>query len=357
MPASKDKDEMKCRPAAAGKRMKIVRFSSWKFEMPLYSGRKGVEMYEIGIDMGGTHTAVGLVEGLTLKDRVEFATDTEQGAEKYIEELSANISVLLERNGLKPEEIANIGMGVPGSFNAQTGMIEYANNLSFSDVPFRDMMEAKLQKKVRIDNDANLAAWGEYLLSRSSASSFIMVTLGTGIGCGIVLDGKLYRGVNFAEGEIGHMTLRYDGIECNCGRKGCFEAYASASALVRQAAEAARKHPDSRLYALVEGDVSRMNGRLFFQAVREGDGTALAVRDGYAQLLAEGLTNLINLLQPEELIIGGGISGAAELFLPQTQERIAKMVYSRASRVQTRIRPAEFGNDAGIVGAARLGDM
>ena len=325
--------------------------------MPPCGGRKGVEMYEIGIDMGGTHTAVGLVEGLALKDRVEFATDTEQGAEKYIEELSANISVLLERNSLKPEEIANIGMGVPGSFNAQTGMIEYANNLSFSDVPFRDMMEAKLQKKVRIDNDANLAAWGEYLLSRSSASSFIMVTLGTGIGCGIVLDGKLYRGVNFAEGEIGHMTLRYDGIDCNCGRKGCFEAYASASALVRQAAEAARKHPDSRLYALVEGDVSRMNGRLFFQAVREGDGTALAVRDAYAQLLAEGLTNLINLLQPEELIIGGGISGAAELFLPQTQERIAKMVYSRASRVQTRIRPAEFGNDAGIVGAARLGDM
>ena len=120
------------------------------------------------------------------------------------------------------------------------------------------------------------------------------------------------------------MTLRYDGIDCNCGRKGCFEAYASASALVRQAAEAARKHPDSRLHALVEGDVSRMNGRLFFQAVREGDGTALAVRDAYAQLLAEGLTNLINLLQPEELVIGGGISGAAELFLPQTQERIAR---------------------------------
>ena len=328
-----------------------------KKDNAVWRQQKGEKMYDIGIDMGGTHTAVGLVDGLTLKDRVEFATDTGQGAEKYIEELAGKICLLLGKNGLNLTDISGIGMGVPGSFNMQTGMIEYANNLSFSDVPFRDMMEAKLQKKVRIDNDANLAAWGEYLLSRSSASSFIMVTLGTGIGCGIVLDGKLYRGVNFAEGEIGHMTLRYDGIDCNCGRKGCFEAYASASALVRQAAEAARKQPDSRLYAFVEGNVSRMNGRLFFQAVREGDGTALAVRDAYAQLLAEGLTNLINLLQPEELIIGGGISGAAELFLPQTQERIAKMVYSRASRVQTRIRPAEFGNDAGIVGAARLGDM
>ena len=153
------------------------------------------------------------------------------------------------------------------------------------------------------------------------------------------------------------MTIRYDGIDCNCGRKGCFEAYASASALVRQAAEAAETHPDSRLNALVEGGVSRMNGRLFFQAVREGDETALAVRDSYAQLLAEGLTNLINLLQPAELVIGGGISGAAELFLPQVQEHIARMVYSRASKVQTLLRPAKFGNDAGIVGAAKLGDM
>ena len=323
----------------------------------LLAAERGRKMYEIGIDMGGTHTAVGLVDGLTLKDRVEFATDTEQGAEKYIEELVGKISLLLEKNELDLTDISCIGMGVPGSFNTQTGMIEYANNLSFSDVPFRDMLEEKLGKKVLIDNDANLAAWGEYLLSKSSSSSFFMVTLGTGIGCGIVLDGKLYRGVNFAEGEIGHMTIRYDGIDCNCGRKGCFEAYASASALVRQAAEAAEAHPDSRLHALVEGDVSRMNGRLFFQAVREEDETALAVRDNYAQLLAEGLTNLINLLQPAELVIGGGISGAAELFLPQVQERIARMVYSRASKVQTLLRPAKFGNDAGIVGAARLGDM
>ena len=319
--------------------------------------RKGKKMYEIGIDMGGTHTAVGLVDGLALKDRVEFATDTEQGAEQYIEELVGNIGLLLKKNVLTMEEISCVGMGVPGSFNAQTGMIEYANNLNFSDVPFRDMLESRLKKRVLIDNDANLAAWGEYLLSRSSASSFIMVTLGTGIGCGIVLNGQLYRGINFAEGEIGHMTIRYDGVDCNCGRRGCFEAYASASALVRQAAEEAKEHPDSRLNGLVDGDVSRLNGRLFFQAVREEDGTALAVRDNYAQLLAEGLTNLINLLQPAELVIGGGISGAAELFLPQVQERIARMVYSRASKVQTLLRPAKFGNDAGIVGAARLGDM
>lgn len=314
-------------------------------------------MYRIGIDMGGTHTAAGLVEGLEVKDRIEFATDTGRGAETYIEELAENIRKLLERNGLRPEDAACIGMGVPGSFNAQTGMIEYANNLGFSDVPFQSLLEAKLQKKVWIDNDANLAAWGEYLLGRSGVSSFFMVTLGTGIGCGMVLDGKLYRGVNFAEGEVGHMTIRYDGIDCNCGRKGCFEAYASASALVRQAAEAAEAHPESRLNALVEGDVSRMNGRLFFQAVREKDETALAVRDVYARLLAEGLTNLINLMQPEELVIGGGISQAADLFLPQVQEYIAEMVYSRASRRQTLLRPAMFGNDAGIVGAAGLADM
>ena len=178
-----------------------------KKDNAVWRQQKGEKMYDIGIDMGGTHTAVGLVDGLTLKDRVEFATDTGQGAEKYIEELAGKIGLLLGKNGLNLTDISGIGMGVPGSFNMQTGMIEYANNLSFSDVPFRDMLKEKLGKKVLIDNDANLAAWGEYLLSGSSASSFIMVTLGTGIGCGIVLDGRLYRGVNFAEGEIGHMKV------------------------------------------------------------------------------------------------------------------------------------------------------
>lgn len=301
----------------------------------------------IGIDMGGTHTGVGLVEGLLIKDKIEFDTEIERGAYVYTERLAKAINELLSRHSLSLDDIEFIGMGVPGSANRETGMVEYANNLGFENVPFQDMLLKNVGRPVILDNDANLAALGEYMLSKSTARSFAMVTLGTGIGGGFIFDGKVYRGVNFAEGEIGHMTIKYDGIQCNCGRRGCFEAYASANALVKMACDAMRKNPGSLMWKL-----SRINGKNVFEALRQGDKAMEEVLDEYTTLLAEGLTNIVNIFQPEEMVIGGGISAAADLFLPATVEKVQKLIYSKASAKNTKISAARFGNDAGIIGAA-----
>jgi len=303
----------------------------------------------IGIDMGGTHTGIGLVDGLEIKAKHEFDTDISQGAYAYVKQLSSELNSFLKERGMSLNDIESIGMGVPGSANRETGMVEYANNLGFEKVPFQDMLSSEFGRPVWLDNDANLAALGEYLLSKSTSKSFIMVTLGTGIGGGIILNGEVYRGVNFAEGEIGHMTIKYDGIACNCGRRGCFEAYASTNALVKMACDSMHQNPGSLMWKM-----SQINGKNIFEGIRQGDKALKEVLDEYTTLLAEGLTNIINIFQPEEMVIGGGISAAADLFLPDTILKVSERVYSKASAKNTVIRTAKFGNDAGIVGAANL---
>lgn len=302
----------------------------------------------LGIDMGGTTTKVALVDGLSIVDRIVFDTDTTKGAEAYADELCDNIKKLLGNN-ISLSDVESVGMGVPGSANRETGMIEYANNLGFENVPFERILGEKLSKHVIVDNDGNLAALGEYLLSRSRAKSFIMVTLGTGIGGGLIFNGEIYRGINFAEGEIGHMTIKYDGIQCNCGRRGCFEAYASSNALVKMACDAMKAHPGSLIWQM-----SKIDGKTFFEAVKNGDKAMLSVLNEYTTLLAEGLANIINIFQPEEMVIGGGISAAADLFLPDTIKKVSKIIYSRTSKKNTLIRAAKYGNDAGLIGAANV---
>lgn len=303
----------------------------------------------IGIDMGGTYTSIGLVEGLTIKYKHEFETDVSRGAQVYAQTLAANIKALLKEHNLELSDVEFIGMGVPGSANRESGMVEYANNLGFENVPFQNMVSEALGAEIVLDNDANLAALGEYLLSGRKSHSFIMVTLGTGVGGGILIDGRIYRGINFAEGEVGHMTIKYDGIQCNCGRRGCFEAYASTNALVKMSCDAMRDNPASLLWKM-----PRIDGKNIFEAVKAHDKTIMAVLDEYTTLLAEGLTNIINIFQPDEMVIGGGISGSAELFLPDTIKKVNERVYSKTSARNTLIRSAEYGNDAGIVGAANL---
>lgn len=304
---------------------------------------------KLGIDMGGTTTKIALVDGLYVIDRTEFETDTTKGAYSYADDLCRAIRTFLDKKNIALDDIESIGMGVPGSANRETGMIEYANNLGFEDVPFEKILKEKLSKDVIVDNDANLAAYGEYLLSESKAKSFIMVTLGTGIGGGFVLNGEIYRGINFAEGEIGHMTIKYDGIQCNCGRRGCFEAYASSNALVKMACDAMKSNPGSLIWKM-----SKIDGKTFFEAVKNGDKAMLSVLNEYTTLLAEGLANIINIFQPEEMVIGGGISAAADLFLPDTIKKVSKIIYSRTSKKNTLIRAARYGNDAGLIGAANV---
>lgn len=311
-------------------------------------------MYDIGIDFGGTSVTIGLVRGIYLEDSIMIPTDLEKGPEKIVDDIAKTTRQLLFRNVISIENVHSVGVGVPGTANLGSGVVEYANNIGFHDTPFCKMLEAALEKEVFFDNDANAAALGEYLIEDSHAKSFILVTLGTGIGCGMIFNGGIYRGVNYAAGEIGHMTIRYDGKKCNCGRRGCFEAYASASALVEQAREAMKEDQDSFLWKTCKHQLEELNGIAFFQAVARNDATALRVRDQYVEYVAEGLANLINLMQPEELRLGGGISAAGEFYLPQVKERVSELIYSKDSKVNTNIQLARAYNDAGVIGAALL---
>jgi glucokinase len=219
------------------------------------------------------------------------------------------------------------------------------------------MLEELLKKPVYLENDANAAALGEAVAGcGNGVPSFIAITLGTGVGSGIVLDGKVYRGSNFCGGEMGHTVICVDGIPCNCGRKGCWEKYASATALVSQAVEAMQGNKGSLLWQTCDGDLNKVDGRSIFEAYDMGDAVAKAVVDKYLYYVSVGLSNVINALQPDTVCIGGGISGQGEKILKPIRDMVKAERYSVYADKQTSIVPAELGNDAGIIGAALLGE-
>ncbi len=289
-------------------------------------------MYDIGIDVGGTGITAGLVDdACSLIAEKSIATDRSMTAGTLAKVLMRLVRELMTENGVNASGIQTIGVGVPGTANGRTGRIEYANNLPFCQGNLRQLLQNQTSKKVYFENDANAAAWGEYLVLDEKPDSFLMVTLGTGVGGGIILNGKILRGVNYAAGEFGHMTIRYNGIPCNCGRRGCLEAYASAEALIARARKVMDKRKKSLLRELCLENRGNMNARLVFDAYRQGDKTAVKVVRKYAEYLSEGLANLINILQPEVLCIGGGISKSGDILLPLLRERVQEKIYSRDS--------------------------
>lgn len=313
--------------------------------------------YYIGIDLGGTNIAAGLVgEDGTLFTRLSVPTRSGRSAGEIVEDMADLAKKSAQEGNVSWEEIEAVGMGVPGTANKETGIVEYANNLGFYDEPLVSMMEKALPgKKIRFDNDANAAAWGEYTAgSGKGVKSMLAVTLGTGVGGGIILDGKLYEGVNYAAGEFGHFTIDRNGIVCNCGRKGCFEAYASATALISQTKEAMLDNPQSILWELCGGEIENVEGKTLFDGVRREDAAALFVFDRYVEYLAAGLLDLINIFQPELICIGGGISKAGDLLLDPLKRIIDQEDYARTSKRRTRITAAVLDNDAGLIGAALL---
>ncbi len=313
-------------------------------------------MYRIGIDLGGTNIVVGLVEqDFRIVDKCSVKTQVPRSVESMTADMAQMARTLLERNRLLWQDVASVGVGVPGTANPENGHMEDANNLGFDDVPFLPLLAKKIPVPVHFGNDANVAAWGEYLTGGYQEDSFVMVTVGTGIGGGIILCGSLWPGINGAAAEFGHMTIDHDGVPCNCGRRGCFEAMASANALITQAREQMRKHPESLLWSLCGGNAAKVEAKTVFDGAAAGDETARELLDVYITYLAEGITNIINVFQPAVLCVGGGVSQAGEVLLRPLREEVARRVYSRNSKRNTRIELAKLGNDAGILGAALLG--
>lgn len=312
-------------------------------------------MHRIGVDLGGTNIVAGLVdEEYRILDRVSVKTNVPRAAESIITDIAGLVSELCERNNIAQGDIESIGVGVPGTINEDTGYVEFSNNLGFEMVPFIRLLGDMVEAPVHFGNDANAAALGEYLAGGYNVKSFVMITLGTGIGSGIILDGKLIKGINFAASELGHTVIKMGGELCTCGRKGCFEAYASATALIRDTRRSLPERKDSVIWKLCDGDIGKVEAKNVFDAVKLEDELAKELFWNYTEYLAEGIANIINIIQPELVCIGGGVSKAGDMLLAPVKEKVAGKIFSKNSAKNTDIKLARLGNDAGIIGAAML---
>ena len=310
--------------------------------------------YYCGIDLGGTHMAAGMVDE-EYRILASASAPTPRGAdgEALAEALARTAREAAALAGLPLEGAQWVGMGSPGYIDSARGVNRFSGNLNLTDDPMAERLSRRLGgMRVYLANDANAAAYAEFIAGAArGAARSVTVTLGTGIGTGVIIDGS-DRGMA-AEG--GHMVICLDGEPCTCGHRGCWEAYASATALIRQARRAMEKAPDSLLWQLCAGEPERVNGRLIFDARDAGDPCAAAVVERYLDYVAAGAANLVNLLEPDALIIGGGISAQGEKILEPIRRRIRELAYIPAMADRCRIAAAQLGNDAGIIGAAFLG--
>lgn len=317
-------------------------------------------MYTIGIDLGGTNIVASVVDDdYNIIGTSKTPTNSPRSADEIFDDIADVCEEAVKTAGLTMEDIDSVGMGTPGTVN-QDGVIEFANNLAFNNVPARTMLAKRINKpeeKVFIENDANCAALGEaYAGCGNGAKDFVAVTLGTGVGSGVIIGGKIVNGVNYAGGECGHMVIVVDGEQCSCGRKGCWEAYASATALIRQTKKAMEEYPDSLMHKLAKEE-GKVSGRTAFDAMRLGDIAGIKVVDDYIKYVACGLINIVNALQPEIICIGGGICNEGETLMKPLRRFVQSERYSIHSKNQTKIVKAELGNDAGVIGAALLGKV
>lgn len=315
-------------------------------------------MLRIGIDLGGTNIVAAVVnDEYEMVGKAKTPTATPRSADEIFDDIAKVCKEAMAQAGVTIKDIFSVGIGTPGTVNKE-GVIEFANNLGFVNVPAKEMLIERLGiENVYVDNDANCAALGEAQAgSGHCAKDFIAVTLGTGVGSGVIINGKIVAGVNNAGGECGHSVIVVDGEPCTCGRKGCWEAYASATALINQTKAAMEKYPDSVMHELVKANGGKVDGRTAFDAMRRGDIAGIKVVDAYVKYVACGLINLVNIFQPETICIGGGICNEGETLLRPLRRYIDSERYSVYSKIQSKIVKAELGNDAGIIGAALLGD-
>lgn len=315
-------------------------------------------MYRIGIDFGGTNIAVGLTKDLKVVCKASLPTKM---GKRHVDEMVKDMAVLCrqltEKAGITMKEVASVGIASPGVVNSEKGMVEYYCGMNLVNYPMADILSKELggYKPVYMENDANAAALGEVLAGAAKGTeNAVMITLGTGVGGGIVIGGKIYDGFNFAAAELGHIVIEKDGVPCACGRKGCWEKYSSATGLIRMTKEKMEKCPKSKMWQ-VSPSLDEVNGRTAYTAAKQGDRAALSVVKKYQDYLAVGLANVVNIFQPETLIIGGGVCGEGDYLLNPVTAQVMEEQYAKTSPKKTKLVIAALGNDAGIVGAAALG--
>ncbi len=307
----------------------------------------------IGVDVGGTKVAGGVIDP---DGRVLAQTRRETPADDVAKTRDVIVEVVTELAATHPVEA--VGIGAAGWIDAAGSTVLFAPNLAWRDEPLRDYVSAAVGLPAVVENDANVAAWAEFRFgaARHADDSMIMFTVGTGIGGGIVLDGKLVRGTHGIAAEFGHMTAVPDGHSCGCGRLGCIEQYASGKALVRFAQAGARREPDraAQLLDLADGDADAITGPMVTTAAHDGDAVS---REAFAQIgywLGTAMTDMVQVLDPQILVVGGGVVEAGDLLMGPAERAYRRSLAQRSRIPSAELRPAEMGNDAGVVGAGDL---
>lgn len=308
-------------------------------------------MYYVGIDLGGTNIAAGLVsEDAKILADMSIPTRAERSWQEIVADMADLSKKVIEKAGVALSEVKGVGIGCPGSIDNENGICAYSNNLKMEHANIKEEFQKHLDLPVNLENDANAAALGEYMVNGQGAKSYVFITLGTGIGGGVIIDGKIFRGFNGTGAELGHTVIVSDGEDCTCGRKGCWEAYGSVTALIRQTKVAMEKNPDSMMHELARKE-GKVSGRTSFDAAHAGDKAALEVVNQYFEYVAEGITNMVNVFQPEKIVIGGSISKQGDYLLKPIAEFVAKNDYNRYMP-KAKVEIATLFGDAGIIGAA-----
>ena len=315
--------------------------------------------YYAGIDLGGTNIVAGIVdEHFVIVASAKRKTALPRPCDAIVEDMAAALKEAAAQAGISLKELEYVGLGCPGMIDYHHGVVVYSNNLEFYQEPLGEKLSQQLEGlPVWMANDADAAAFGEFKAGAGRGSEhMIAITLGTGLGSGIIIHSKLYTGFAYGGAEFGHSLLVKDGELCTCGRRGCLEAYASATGLIRMSMRHMESNRDSMMWKLVDGDLNRVSGRTAFDAMRQGDAEGSRVVEIYTECLAEGIVNIVNIFQPEIICIGGGLSKEGDTLLKPINRYIEQYAFSRFADKNTVVRIAELGNDAGLIGAAFLKD-
>ncbi len=325
--------------------------------MTLYNKKEhfGGSMYYIGLDIGGMSIKGALFsKNGDILERGTLKTVTNQDYKIFVERLRDLCLDMLKRQKLNQKDLIGVGMAIPGSIDSKKGVITYANNIAFKNVPIVKEFQKHINVPVKIGNDANVAVLGEmHFGSAKNYKDIVFITLGTGIGTGIISGGKLILGKAGAGGEGGHMIIRFNGEPCTCGRKGCWESYGSATALIRQTKEAIDKNPNSIL-AHIANKEGTVNGKTAFDAEKQGDLVGAKVVKRYLRYVGEGLVNLVNIFRPEIVLIGGGISNEGDSLMRRIQAFVNRYSYGADNKTRVLVKKAELMNDAGIYGCLAM---
>ncbi len=313
-------------------------------------------MYKAGIDLGGTNIKAGIVDAeYRILGQASVSTCTGRAETEIMKDMAMLVRRLMEQLAIPETELEGIGIGSPGLIDAKEGVVVYSNNFGWNNVALVQEMQQYFSCPIKVSNDANCAALGEAKAGAAKGvANVVLVTLGTGVGGGVVVDGKLFEGGHAGGVELGHTSLVAGGEECTCGRKGCIEAYASATALLRDAKRAAVKYPESVMNQLCENNLENMNGKIPFDAAQAGDAAAKEVTDKYIMYLGESIANYVNIFRPDAVLLSGGVCNQGEKLTEPLNEYIKDKCFGGGKSFIPKVSCATLGNNAGIIGAASL---